>query len=91
MEHEQQSQGFEMPAWNIIRDVGKSSIMGSRDATFFWLVSDVLNEIVLSFTVEVPDEELDTWQREEIKKGLKEMRTGKLVEHSDVVKRWSAW
>ena len=44
----------------------------------------------LPFAVEVPDEELDTWQREEIKKGLKEMRTGKLVDHSDVVKRWAA-
>jgi hypothetical protein len=31
----------------------------------------------LPFTVEVTDEELDTWQREEIKKGLEEMRTGK--------------
>jgi predicted transcriptional regulator len=43
----------------------------------------------LPFTVEVPDEQLDTWQREEIKKGLEEMRTGKLVDHSDIVKRWS--
>jgi DNA-damage-inducible protein J len=44
----------------------------------------------LPFTVEIPDEELDTWQREEIKKGLEEMRTGKLIDHSDVVKRWAA-
>ena len=40
-------------------------------------------------SVEVPDEELDTWQREEIKKGLEEMRAGKLIDHSDVVKRWA--
>ena len=44
----------------------------------------------LPFTVEVPDEELDAWQREEIKKGLEEMRAGKLIDHSDVVKRWAA-
>lgn len=43
----------------------------------------------LPFAVEVPDEELDTWQREEIKKGLEEMKAGKLVDHGDVVKRWS--
>ena len=43
----------------------------------------------LPFTVEVPDEELDTWQREEIKKGMEEMRAGKLINHADVVKRWS--
>ena len=43
----------------------------------------------LPFAVEVPDEELDTWQREEIQKGLEEMKTGKLVDHDDVVKRWS--
>ncbi|MDU0459868.1 MAG: type II toxin-antitoxin system RelB/DinJ family antitoxin [Geobacteraceae bacterium] len=40
----------------------------------------------LPFTVEVPDEELDTWQREEIRKGLEEMRAGKLIDHEDVVK-----
>jgi predicted transcriptional regulator len=44
----------------------------------------------LPFTVEVPDEELDTWQREEIKKGLEEMRAGKLVDHADVVSSWAA-
>lgn len=44
----------------------------------------------LPFAVEVPDEELDTWQREEIKKGLEEMRAGKLIDHSEVVKRWAA-
>jgi DNA-damage-inducible protein J len=44
----------------------------------------------LPFTVEIPDEELDTWQREEIKKGLEEMKAGKLIDHSDVVKRWAA-
>jgi len=44
----------------------------------------------LPFTVEVPDEELDTWQREEIKKGLEEMRARKVINHSDVVKRWAA-
>ena len=44
----------------------------------------------LPFTVEVPDEELHTWQREEIKKGLEEMRGGKLIDHDDVVKRWAA-
>ena len=43
----------------------------------------------LPFAVEVPDDELDTWQREEIKKGLEEMRAGKLIDHSDVVKRWA--
>lgn len=43
----------------------------------------------LPFPVEVPDEELDTWQREEIKKGLEEMRAGKLIDHSEVVKRWA--
>lgn len=44
----------------------------------------------LPFSVEVPDEELDNWQREEIKKGLEEMKAGKLIDHSDVVKRWAA-
>jgi len=44
----------------------------------------------LPFTVEVPDEELDTWQREEIKMGLEEMKAGKLIDHADVVKRWAA-
>ncbi len=44
----------------------------------------------LPFTVEQPDEELDAWQRAEIKKGLEEMNIGKLVDHSDVVKRWAA-
>lgn len=44
----------------------------------------------LPFTVEVPDEELGTWQREEIKKGLEELRAAKLIDHSDVVKRWAA-
>jgi hypothetical protein len=53
-----------------------------------WPVSQQLRH-GLPFTVEVPDEELDTWQREEIKKGLEEMRTGKLVDLFDIVKRWS--
>ena len=44
----------------------------------------------LPFSVEVPDEELDAWQREEIKKGLEEMKAGNLVDHADVVRRWSA-
>lgn len=44
----------------------------------------------LPFPVELPDEELDRWQREEIKKGVEEMRAGKLVDHSEVVKRWAA-
>jgi len=44
----------------------------------------------LPFAVEVPDEALDAWQRAEIKKGLKEMKDGLLVDHADVVKRWSA-
>jgi len=44
----------------------------------------------MPFAVEVPDEELDNWQRCEIKKGLEEMRTGKLVDHADVVNHWSA-
>ena len=43
----------------------------------------------LPFTVEVPDEELDAWQREEIKKGLEEMKAGKLIDHADVAKRWA--
>jgi DNA-damage-inducible protein J len=43
----------------------------------------------LPFAVEVPDEELDAWQRAEIKKGLEEMKSGNLVDHADVVKRWS--
>ena len=43
----------------------------------------------LPFPVEVPDEELDAWQREEIKKGLEEMKAGNLVDHADVVKRWT--
>ena len=43
----------------------------------------------LPFAVEVPDEELDTWQREGIKKGLEEMKAEKLVDHADVVKRWT--
>ena len=43
----------------------------------------------LPFAVEVPDEELDAWQRAEIKKGLKEMKAGNLVDHADVVKRWT--
>jgi predicted transcriptional regulator len=44
----------------------------------------------LPFTVEVPDEELDSWQRDEIKKGIEEMKAGKLIDHSDVVKRRAA-
>ena len=44
----------------------------------------------LPFAVEVPDAELDIWQREEIKKGLEEMKAGKLIDHDDVVKRWAA-
>ncbi len=44
----------------------------------------------LPFAVEMPDEELDAWQREEIKKGLEEMKAGKLIDHDDVVKRWAA-
>lgn len=43
----------------------------------------------LPFAVEVPDEALDSWQRSEINKGLEEMMSGKLVDHDDVVKRWS--
>jgi len=43
----------------------------------------------LPFSVEVPNDELDTWQREEIKKGLEEMKAGKLIDHSEVVKRWA--
>jgi len=43
----------------------------------------------LPFTVEIPDEELDAWQRAEIKKGLKEMKAGNLIDHADVVKRWT--
>ena len=43
----------------------------------------------LPFAVEVPDEELDAWQREEIKKGLEEMKAGHLVDHADVARRWS--
>jgi DNA-damage-inducible protein J len=43
----------------------------------------------LPFAVEIPDEALDTWQRSEIKKGVEEMMAGKLVDHEDVVKRWS--
>jgi len=43
----------------------------------------------LPFSVEVPGDELDTWQREEIKKGLEEMKAGKLIDHSEVVKRWA--
>jgi len=44
----------------------------------------------LPFSVEMPDEELDAWQREEIIKGLEEMKAGKLIDHADVVKRWAA-
>lgn len=44
----------------------------------------------LPFSVEVPSDELDTWQREEINKGLEEMKAGKLIDHSEVVKRWAA-
>lgn len=44
----------------------------------------------LPFAVEVPDEELDAWQREEIKKGLEETKAGHLVDHADVARRWSA-
>ena len=43
----------------------------------------------LPFAVEVPDEELDNWQREEIRNGLKEMKAGELVDHADVAKSWS--
>lgn len=43
----------------------------------------------LPFTVEIPDDELDAWQRAEIKKGLEEMKAGNLVDHADVVKRWT--
>jgi predicted transcriptional regulator len=42
----------------------------------------------LPFAVEMPDEELERWQREEIRKGIEEMKAGKLVDHSDVVDRW---
>jgi DNA-damage-inducible protein J len=43
----------------------------------------------LPFAVEMPDEELESWQREEIRKGIEEMKAGKVVDHSDVVKRWA--
>lgn len=43
----------------------------------------------LPFSVEMPDEELDAWQREEIKKGMEEMKAGKLIDHADIVKRWA--
>jgi DNA-damage-inducible protein J len=43
----------------------------------------------LPFAVEMPDEELERWQREEIRKGIEEMKAGKVVDHSDVVKRWA--
>lgn len=44
----------------------------------------------LPFTVEIPDEVLDAWQRAEIKKGLKELKAGNLVDHADVVRRWTS-
>jgi predicted transcriptional regulator len=40
-----------------------------------------------NLTFDVPDDDLGTWQREEIKKGLEEMRAGKLIDHADVVTR----
>jgi len=43
----------------------------------------------LPFSVEMPDEELDAWQREEIKNGLEEMKAGKLIDHADVVNCWA--
>jgi DNA-damage-inducible protein J len=70
---------------NIFRALGMTT---TEAVTLFY--KQVKMRQGLPFAVEVPDEELDAWQREEIKKGLEEMRAGKLVDHSDVVKRWAA-
>lgn len=70
---------------NIFRALGMTT---TEAVTLFY--KQVNMRQGLPFAVEVPDEELDTWQREEIKKGLEEMKTGKLIDHSDVVKRWTA-
>ena len=43
----------------------------------------------LPFAVEVPDEALERWQRDEINQGLEEMRSGRVVDHAEVVKHWS--
>jgi len=69
---------------NIFRALGMTT---TEAVTLFY--KQVKMRQGLPFAVEVPDEELDAWQREEIKKGLEEMRAGKLVDHSDVVKRWA--
>ena len=70
---------------SIFRALGMTT---TEAVTLFY--KQVMMRRGLPFTVEVPDEELDIWQREEIKKGMEEMRAGKLVDHSDVVKRWAA-
>lgn len=44
----------------------------------------------LPFAVEVPDVALERWQRDEINQGLEEMRSGRVVDHAEVVKHWSA-
>jgi DNA-damage-inducible protein J len=70
---------------SIFKELGMST---TEAVTLFY--KQVKMRRGLPFSVEVPDEELDNWQREEIRKGLEEMRTGKLVDHSDVVERWAA-
>ena len=69
---------------SIFRALGMTT---TEAVTLFY--KQVMMRRGLPFTVEVPDEELDIWQREEIKKGMEEMRDGKLIDHSDVIKRWA--
>ena len=71
-----------------VEDIFKALGMTTTEAvTLFY--KQVKMRHGLPFSVEVPSDELDTWQREEIKKGLEEMKTGKLIDHSEVVKRWA--
>jgi DNA-damage-inducible protein J len=70
---------------NIFKELGMTT---TEAVTLFY--KQVKMRHGLPFSVEVPSDELDTWQREEIKKGLEEMKAGKLIDHSEVVKRWTA-
>lgn len=85
MIHARMEQELKQSVESIFRELG---ITTTEAVTLFY--KQVKMRRGLPFAVEVPDEELDNWQREEIKKGIEEMKAGKLVDHADVVKRWTA-
>jgi len=85
MIHARMEPALKQDVESIFRALGMTT---TEAVTLFYKQVKMLHG--LPFAVEVPDEELDTWQRAEIKKGLEEMKAGNLVDHADVVKRWSA-